>query len=118
VRVDLLFRRCVSVAAVVGLLSSSMSPAAAAPEPPKPVTHRVAIDATSFQPMTLTVKAGDTIVWVNKDPFPHTVTSEAGGFDSRTIAADESWSYKASKKGEFPYICSFHPTMTGTLRVK
>jgi plastocyanin len=118
VKIALLSRRWFSVAAVLGLLSLSMSPAAAAPEPPKPVTHRVAIDAASFQPTALTVKAGDTIVWVNKDPFPHTVTSEAGGFDSRTIAADESWSYKASKKGEFPYICSFHPTMTGTLRVK
>jgi plastocyanin len=31
------------------------------------------------------VKAGDTVVWVNKDPFPHTVTSQAGGCDSPEI---------------------------------
>ena len=34
----------------------------------------------------MTVKAGDTVVWVNKDPVPHTVTSQAGGCDSPEIA--------------------------------
>jgi plastocyanin len=102
---------------VLCLLSTGTGPAAAQAEA-RPVTHKVAIDATSFQPAAITVRAGDTIVWHNKDPFPHTVTSEAGGFDSRTIEAGGSWSYKASKKGEFPYICTFHPTMTGTLRVE
>jgi plastocyanin len=84
----------------------------------KPATHTVTIDATRFQPDVLTVRAGDTIVWVNKDFFPHTATSKAGGFDSGAIVTDKSWTYVAKQKGEFPYICTFHPTtMKGTLRV-
>ena len=117
-RIDLAFRYLASVAAVLGLLSMSGAPAAAAGAP-KPVTHNVTIDATSFAPAAITVNAGDTIVWLNKDPFPHTATAaEAGGFDSGAILPGKLWKYKFVKKGEFAYICTYHPTMKATLRVK
>ena len=79
--------------------------------------HTVAIDGTNYAPATLTVKRGDTVVWINKDPFPHTVTAK-GAFDSRDISAGRSWKYTASKTGEFAYICTLHPTMKGTLKVE
>jgi plastocyanin len=107
-------RTCFAV--TLGLLACAgpASPAAAH----RPATHTVMMDGTRFEPEVLTVNAGDLIVWVNKDPFPHTATSKAGGFDSESIAPDESWRYRPEKKGEFAYVCSFHPTMKGTLRVK
>lgn len=83
----------------------------------KPATHTIVMQATSYAPGALTVKRGDTVVWVNKDPFPHTVTS-AGNFDSKSIAAGASWKYKASKAGDFAYTCTFHPNMKGTLKVE
>jgi plastocyanin len=89
------------------------------PKPkPKPATHTVTMSSTSFAPADLTVKAGDTVVWMNKDFFPHTATSKSGGFDSSDIVSGKSWKYVAKKKGDFPYICSIHPTMKGTLHVK
>jgi plastocyanin len=84
----------------------------------KPKTHTVVIEGTAFEPANLTVASGDSVVWVNKDPFPHTATSKAGGFDSQSIAAGESWKYVAQKKGDFPYFCTLHLTMKGVLRVK
>jgi plastocyanin len=81
-----------------------------------PVTHTVVMQATSYAPASLTVKRGDTVVWVNKDPFPHTVTA-AGAFDSKSIAAGASWKYEARHRGEYNYTCTFHPNMKGTLRV-
>jgi len=81
------------------------------------VTHTVIIQATSYAPQVLNVKRGDTVVWINKDPFPHTVTA-ARAFDSKSIAADGSWKYRAGEIGEFPYTCTFHPNMKGTLRVE
>ena len=104
-------------AAVLGLLWSGMASGAAV-APPEPKTHTVTIDAMRFQPEVLTVAPGDAIVWVNKDPFPHTATSPAGGFDSREIATGASWKHTAAKKGEFEYVCTLHPTMRGTLRVE
>jgi plastocyanin len=104
-------------AAALALLCWSMGPAAAA-DAPKAAIHTVAIDGTSFQPAALSVKVGDSVVWVNKDPFPHTVTSTPGGFDSHEIAPGKSWQYTAAKKGEFAYVCAFHPTMKATLKVE
>jgi plastocyanin len=83
----------------------------------KAATHTVVIDGLKYEPETLTVKRGETVVWVNKDPFPHTVTAK-GAFDSHDIAAGKSWKYVARKTGEYPYICTLHPNMKGTLKVE
>jgi plastocyanin len=84
----------------------------------QPVTHTVSIDASTFNPSTLTIRAGDSVVWVNKDIIPHTATSDAGRFDSGTIDTGKSWTFTASRPGQFPYVCAFHPTMKGTLKVE
>ena len=83
----------------------------------KPATHRVVIDGLKYEPQTLTVKRGDTIVWTNKDPFPHTVTVP-GKFDSHDIGANASWKYVARTAGEYSYVCTLHPNMKGVLRVE
>jgi plastocyanin len=106
----------VRVPALALLLLGMSVGAAACKAPPK--THTVLIEGLANQPPALTVKAGDSIVWTNKDPFPHTVTSQAGGFDSGSLQPEKSWTYVASKKGDFRYVCTLHPTMSGTLRVE
>lgn len=105
----------VCAAAALGLLVSSMAPRALAA---KPFTHTVTIDGTRFQPDDLAIKPGESVIWVNHDPFPHTVTATAGRFDSKEIQPGKSWTYKSSTKGELTYACTLHPTMKGTLRVK
>ena len=82
-----------------------------------PATHTVVIEGLKFVPENLTVKRGATVVWVNKDPFPHTATAK-GVFDSGSIAAGGSWKYAARETGEYPYICTFHPNMKAMLRVE
>jgi plastocyanin len=103
------------VAAALGLLLNT-GPAATAG--PRTTTHTVVIDSLRFDPQVLTVKAGDTIIWVNHDPFPHTATAEGKLFDSHEIAPGRSWKYTARKAGEFAYACVLHPTMKATLRVE
>ena len=90
----------------------------AAAAPRKPVKHPVAMEAVAFQPGDLSVNAGDTIVWTNNDPFPHTVTAKNGVFDSKPLAAGKVWTYRAQKKGDYPYVCTLHPTMSGTIHVR
>jgi plastocyanin len=84
----------------------------------KAKTHTITIEGMRFQPEVLTVAAGDTIVWVNKDIVPHTATSKTGRFDSKDIQVDKSWKYTLRKRGDFAYICTFHPTMKAMLRVE
>ena len=81
-------------------------------------THTVTMENIQFNPRELTVHLGDRIVWVNKDLVPHTATANDKSFDSGSVAADASWSYVAKKKGEYPYTCTFHPTMKGKLTVQ
>ena len=83
----------------------------------KPERHTVSVVATSFAPADLTVNAGDRVVWTNKDPYPHTVTS-SGAFDSGSIAAGKSWRLKPRKAGDYAYICTLHPNMKATLKVE
>ena len=80
-------------------------------------THTVVIEATSYAPQVLTVQRGDTVVWINKDPFPHTVTA-AGAFDSKSIPAGGTWKYTARQAGDHAYTCTFHPNMKGRLIIE
>ena len=101
-------------AALVLLALSTGRGAVASP----PAVHIVNMDGTGFVPADLTVTLGDTVEWVNKDPFPHTATSDTGGFDSKKIPAGKSWKYTTTKKGDFDYVCTYHDNMTGTLHVR
>jgi len=83
----------------------------------KPVAHTVIIEGVAYQPDALKVKRGDTVIWINKDPFPHTVTA-ARAFDSKDIAAGASWKYVARRAGSHSYICTLHPNMKGTLTIE
>jgi len=100
-----------ALALCVGAAAGFAIPAAAEQK------HTIAMDGTGFVPEALTVQRGDRVVWVNQDPLPHTATAD-GTFDSKSIAAGQSWSYVARKPGEFAYVCQFHPGMKGTLIVK
>jgi plastocyanin len=91
---------------------------AAASKHRKSKTHTVVMEAMVFRPAELTVSAGDTIVWVNKDIVEHTATSAAAGFDSKMIRPGQSWKHTVRTSGDIAYVCSYHPAMTGTLRVK
>jgi plastocyanin len=103
---------------VVTMLSGS-GRAADDPAASKAVSvHTVTIEGMQYQPQALTVRRGDRIRWVNKDLFAHTVTAEAGGFDSPEIAPQSSWTLTARTAGDFPYGCRLHPTMKATLTVR
>ena len=82
----------------------------------QPVVHTIVIEGVKFEPATLTVKRGEVIIWINKDPFPHTVT-DAGAFDSHSIAVAHSWKWVAQKTGRYVYTCTLHPNMKGLLQV-
>lgn len=83
-----------------------------------PATVTVKIDNFSFGPGTLTVSAGTTVTWTNRDDIPHTVVSTEGAFKSKVLDTDEKFSFTFSKAGTFPYFCSIHPKMTGKVVVQ
>lgn len=84
----------------------------------EPQTQTIYIKGFKFVPDTLTVNAGDTIVWTNEDKVTHTATAEGKVFDSKNIPYGASWEYVADKRGTHSYFCIPHPTMKGKLIVQ
>jgi plastocyanin len=82
--------------------------------------NTVKIDNFAFDPPTLTVAPGTTVMWVNKDEEPHTVTSVNKDlpFKSAGLDTDNSFSFTFTKPGIYKYFCSVHPHMVGTIVVK
>lgn len=78
----------------------------------------VEIDNFVFSPGRLTIKAGTTVTWTNRDDIPHTVASATRAFKSKAMDTDESFSFTFSTPGEYAYFCSLHPHMTGTIVVE
>lgn len=72
----------------------------------------------AFGPAALTVARGTTVTWKNDDGIVHTATSDTGAWDSGNISAGGTKSVTFNTAGTFPYHCTVHPMMTGTIVVQ
>lgn len=104
----------------VAIVAFAMKTSAVTPQPAAgdASSVQVSIDNFQFTPPTLTVKAGTTVVFTNKDDVPHTVVAESDAFRSKAIDTDEKYSYRFATAGTYKYFCSLHPKMTGTIMVQ
>ncbi len=91
------------------LFARAQSPAAAA----------ISIDNFTFNPQSLTVKAGTTVTWTNKDDIPHGIAATNNAFKrSQALDTDDSYSFTFTTPGTYQYFCYVHPHMTGTIVVE
>jgi plastocyanin len=78
----------------------------------------VGIDNFAFTPGTTTVKPGTQVTWTNRDDIPHTVDSAQGKFKSAALDTDQTFQFRFTEPGEYPYFCRIHPKMTGSIVVQ
>src|SRR5215472_2550871 len=82
-------------------------------------TSMVAIDNFSFGPQTLTVRAGTTVTWANRDDIPHRIASSNNAFKkSGALDTDDSYSFTFTTPGTYQYFCYLHPHMVGSIVVE
>ncbi len=83
-------------------------------------TVSVSIVDFAFNPKTITIPVGTTVRWTNTGNAPHTVTSTSSprAFDSGTLNSGDTFQHTFTTAGQFPYHCSIHPSMTGTVIVQ
>ena len=109
-----------SLLPLAGALILTASVAWSANEPAAPIS--VAMKSISYDPKSVEVPVGGSIVWTNKAFSNHTATSEDDGktFDTGEIKPNESSNpVRFDKEGEFKYHCRIHgKTMSGTVIVK
>lgn len=81
-------------------------------------TVQAAIKDFEFDPATVTAKVGDVITWTNNGPAGHTVTVDnQSGCDTGTISAGSTSSLTFTAAGSYPFHCSIHSSMKGTITI-
>ena len=105
----MLSRRHLPVLALLSLAAIAV-PAHAA-------TIQIVMENLVISPAETSVKAGDTIEWINKDIFAHTATARNGDWDV-TMPPKKTVTSVLNKAGTVEYYCRFHPNMKAVLKIE
>ena len=76
--------------------------------------HKVGMEGWEFNPSRLTIKVGDTVVWINDDDTRHKISFEDKSLNAPTrenahkFKAGDKFSFTFKKAGEFKYSCITH----------
>ena len=81
-------------------------------------TKTVRIYGSAFSPRSVTITAGDTIKWVNRDNDHHQVYADNGSFVSAILRTNQSFSFTFKAAGTYTYKDELHPKIRGTIVVK
>lgn len=79
-------------------------------------TIQVKITGFAFNPKSITINKGDTVIWTNLDAMAHTVTGNS--FDSGNLNTNATFKYTFKTAGTFNYVCTYHQKMTAVVVVK
>jgi amicyanin len=92
---------------------------------PGPGGNTVTIQNFAFSPPEMTISQGTTVTWMNKDSADHKIINDASGsnaegaiFNSPIIPQWGSYSFTFAIPGTYPYHCTIHPSMKGTIIVR
>ena len=84
--------------------------------PAQAETIQVIVDKLAFAPVDVNAKVGDTVEWINKDPFAHTATATNGEWNV-TLAPKQNGQLVLKAPGTTEYFCKYHPNMKGRVIV-
>jgi plastocyanin len=103
--------------------SPTPTPAAAPPSASSAATITIQTSArtlgmAAFVPNPVNVSQGGVVSWSNTDSTTHDMVSDTGLWDSGRIAPGGGFNFAFATKGSYPYHCSIHPSMTGTIVVQ
>jgi len=110
--------RCLAAVSATLLATLWLAGAGIAAAQKATAAPQVVIEHQKYVPAKLTVPAGTTVTWINRDADPHTVVGSSGEFRSPGLHTDESFSRRFTVPGTYAYFCTLHPLMTGTITVK
>lgn len=106
-----------AVVMIAGCTSSTPSPSSS-PQISTASQNSISMKGLAFNPSALTISKGANVTWTNDDSTTHTVTSDTGAFDSGNFSPGNSFTHQFNETGTFPYHCTIHPSMKGTITVQ
>jgi plastocyanin len=92
-----------------------------------PLGSSAATSGGGYEPATITVSPGATVVWDNQDNALHTATSgnadtatPDGKFDTGLVGANQQSKPVTvpTEPGDYMYFCTLHPFLVGTVTVQ
>jgi plastocyanin len=109
------FGLMIAIVMIAGCTSSS-NPS------PTPVTstsnqNTVSVQNYAFSPALLNIQKGANVTWKNEDSVQHTIVSDAQAFTSPTLNTGDTYTFQFNSTGTYPYYCSVHTYMKGTITV-
>ena len=75
------------------------------------------IAGNTFDPGAVTATSGQVVAFTNEDSVPHTFTLDDGSCDTGNIANGASGAIRFDAAGTYPFHCTIHSSMTGTVTV-
>src|SRR5437588_2082879 len=78
----------------------------------------VTIKDLKYDPAKMTIKAGQTVTWINKDDNDHTVIGDNDAFKSENLGSGDTFKYTFKDPGKYPYHCKYHPRMKAVVIVE
>ncbi|RTE09052.1 stalk domain-containing protein [Paenibacillus whitsoniae] len=82
-------------------------------------TYYINMQGFAFSDTDITVEAGSTIVFTNKDAVKHNAVADDGSFHTALLGAGESESVTLTQPGVYTYFCEPHKDfMKGKITVK
>jgi plastocyanin len=102
-----------AIAGRISFATADQTPASASTAP-----YVVHIKNFAFNPSSLTVPVGATVIFKNEDSAAHTVTASGkNGFDSGNLDNGAQFKYVFTKAGKYDYVCKYHSNMKATIVV-
>ncbi len=101
-----------------GPATTTGGPATTAGSSGDAIGAQVVMKGLAFDPASVTIKVDETVKWLNQDSTAHTVVADNGEFQSENLRPGGDYTYTFPEAGTYPFHCSIHPTMTGTVIVQ
>ncbi len=76
----------------------------------------VTVDTRDYQPKHVEISAGQSVAWVFQDRMDHDIAFDDG--PASPIQRNGTWTRTFDQPGTYPYLCTLHRSMTGTVTVK
>ena len=99
------------------LLAAAVLAAVALPQPAHAADADVTVEHLMYMPGKVTVALGDQVTWTFPEVTTHSTTSDQGFWDSGGRSGGATFVRTFTSAGTFPYHCTFHPTMHGSVKV-
>ena len=91
---------------------------ATTPAPPVAGGQSVAIRNFVYDPATVSIRVGESVRWTNYDAAPHDAVALSGSWKTPLLKVNESATQVYDAPGSYPYYCTVHPAMRGTVEVR